>query len=298
MSTFTKLYLTAATPAYTPGTLRGDWDNTGEAVTKALDSSKTLGGGTIEVVAGDKHATDESYNTLMYRGISGPLAAQTISGNLDVVIGVYSAHINYDEHWHIYAYATQGDSDTPRGVLIDDYVEAEGTNEWGTSASTSGKVLNAVQALDLEIEAGDRIVVEIGFIAYNPYANDRFGYLYYGSSEVAAVADDLTENGDGTSLAGYISFSSAITEGDIPDARVTQSPLRVLQDTDQATRVVRVTQSPLRVMQDSDQATRVVRVTQSYLRVLYTAYVAPVGHRMIGRQELIAFGQAMPGHVI
>ena len=142
MSTFTKLYLTSGPPGYTPSTLRGDWDNTSDAVTKALDSVKTLGGGSIRVVSGEKVDATNPYDVLLYRGVSGPLAAQTIGGNLDVVIGARSASSAFNEHWHIYAYATQGDSDTPRGVLIDDYVEAEGTNEWDTPETTCGRVLN------------------------------------------------------------------------------------------------------------------------------------------------------------
>ena len=34
---FTKLYLTARTAPYTPATIRGAWDDTAGAVTKALD---------------------------------------------------------------------------------------------------------------------------------------------------------------------------------------------------------------------------------------------------------------------
>jgi hypothetical protein len=215
MATFTQLYLTTRTAPYTPATIRGAWDDTGGAVTNGLDSRKEWGGVITSVARAETNATTE-YDVLLYRGVSGPLAAQTISGNLDVVLGVRESSTSMDGHWHLHVYVTQGDSDTPRGTLLSDYREAGGTNEWPTTAQ--GWALNAAQALSsLAISAGDRLVVEIGFAARNSVTTSYTGTLWYGTQLDAGgpPVNDLTAAGDETTLAGYLSFSSAITEQDV-----------------------------------------------------------------------------------
>lgn len=208
---FTKLYFTTATAPYTPATIRGAWDDTAGAVTKALSPIK-LDGGVITTVARAETNAAANYDVLLYRGISGPLAAQTINCNFDVVLGVNESAADADFAWHIHVYVTQGDSDTPRGTLINNYVETT-ANEWATT--NTGQALAAAQATgSLAVSAGDRIVVEIGYVALNATATSKTGTLRYGTEVIQGIqAGDLTAGSTSvTTLAGFVSFSASISE--------------------------------------------------------------------------------------
>ncbi len=214
---FTKLYLTTLPPTYTPATIRGAWDDVAGAVAKRLESIKT-GGGVITSVARAETNVAAEWDVLLYRGVGGPLAAQTINCNIDVVLGILESNAAADFNWHIHIYVTQGDSDTPRGDLLTDYREAAGVNEWPTTAT--GKALNAAQAVNLAVQAGDRLVVEIGYTARNVVTTSYTGTLRYGTErELGVDAADLTAGSTSvTTLAGFISFSASIAEQDVTAA--------------------------------------------------------------------------------
>ena len=247
MSTFTKLYLTTLGAPYTPATLRGAWDDTAAAVTKMLSSGKEGYDETVSV-AREETSTNTSWDVLLYRGVSCPLAAQTISGDLNVMIGAYESVAAADFNWHVHVYVTTGDSDTVRGTLLTDYTESAGTNEWGTAQTTSGLALNAATAMSSVVaSSGDRIVVEIGYVARNSVATYDSGTLFYGTTNLGVQLSDLTAGADPNLYAGYVSFSNAITENN-PTVRLTQSPVRVLRNADSSVNNVRLTQASVRVM--------------------------------------------------
>jgi hypothetical protein len=151
-----------------------------------------------------------NFDVLLYRGVSGPLAAQTIGGNLDGVLGVLESNVAADFAWHLHVYVAQGDSDTPRATLITDYVETT-SNEWPTTATF--RALASAQALSASISAGDRLVVEIGYVALNASATSRTGTLNYGTQVAFQnVADGVAGQTDVTLKAGFISFSQALDE--------------------------------------------------------------------------------------
>jgi hypothetical protein len=262
---FTKLYLTNRTAPYTPATIRGAWDDTAGAVTKALDPCKTLDGGAIASVARAETNTNDEYDVLLYRGVSGPLAAQEIDVNVDVVIGVGENNAAANDHWHVHIYTTQGDSDTVRQTGVDNYRESAGTNEWPTTEA--GLALNAAQSCHIHTSDGDRLVVEIGYAARNTSATSYTGTLWYGTVKNSIVAADLTAAGDETTLAGYISFSASVAEGTIV-ARASQGPVEVALDEDTA-QAARASQGPVEVALDEDTA-QAARVSQGAVEVVMT----------------------------
>lgn len=214
----TKFYLNDFAAPYTPATIRGAWDETAGAVTRQLAQDK-IEGGSITTVSRAETVTTLDYDVLLYRGVSGPLTAQTISGTLDVVISVVEGATAADFVWHIHAYVTQGDSDTPRGTLLSDYTETT-ANEWGTAASTSGKALASAQTVtNVVCSAGDRIVVEIGYRAKNTVTTSFTGTLRYGGD---TSTSDLTAGGNGQTLAGFLNFSGTISLASVA-ARVSQA---------------------------------------------------------------------------
>jgi hypothetical protein len=206
---FTKAYLSNRAAAYTPATIRGAWDQSAQAVTKALDYDPTLLAPTSQTtVAGAETNADAEWDVLLYRGVSGPLAAQTISGTVDLVLSAAASAAAADFYWHLHIYVTQGDSDTPRGTLLSDYRE-NSPNEWTTA--TTGRALAAAQALtDLAISAGDRLVVEIGYVARNNLTTSYTGYFHYGRP--ATVTADLSVGAVYTAGVPFVVFSNAIND--------------------------------------------------------------------------------------
>lgn len=211
---FTKLYLTDHAAPYTPATIRGTWDDTAGAVTRALDPKKA-GNGAITSVARAETSATNPFRVLLYRGVSGPLAAQTIGSTLDILAGILEGSASADFNWQIHAYVTQGNSDTPRGTLLSNYTDGAGTNEWPTTAT--GKQLTAAQSVSsLAISDGDRLVVEIGYIARNAVTTSFTGTLRYGTlTTTGAEAADLTNGSTSvTTQAGFLSFGASIAEYD------------------------------------------------------------------------------------
>jgi hypothetical protein len=251
MAAFSKLYLTNRAAPYVPSTLRGAWDDSAGAVTKALDPQKD-GGGPLTSVARAETNASATWDVLLYRGVSGPLAAQTINCDLNVLIGALESSATADLCWHIHVYATQGDSDTPRVTLLTDYVETT-VNEWGTTATTCGKALAAAQAVTQTISAGDRLVVEIGYIARNSVTTSFTGTLYYGTQNATdgSIVGDLTAGANPTLLAGFVSFSVPVTEMALT-ARVSQLVTRTVSA---GTPEARVSQLSVRTLSAHGEAT-------------------------------------------
>jgi hypothetical protein len=98
------------------------------------------------------------------------------------------------------------------------------SNEWPTTAQ--GKAFLGAQTLSsLAISAGDRLVVEIGFIARNSSTTSFTGTLRYGTQDPSTLDDapDLAAADTAvTTKAGFLTFSNAITFAN-QGARVSQS---------------------------------------------------------------------------
>jgi hypothetical protein len=248
----TRFYLHNAAAPYTPATIRGAWSQTTGAVIGALDSAKA-GGGKLTSKTIAETSTTNPFDVLIGRWVSGPLAAQTISGTLNVTLGIQENNLSADINWHIHVYVTQGDSDTPRGTLLTDYTEALGVNEWPTTQTF--KQLNAAQTLaSLAISAGDRVVIEVGYTARNAVATSFSGTVWYGTQDqnlLTVIATDGTSGGSGTAVSsqvGHVDFSVALTEAATLGVRVTQAPIEVLSAGTANTTNVNVSQFVLEVI--------------------------------------------------
>lgn len=259
----TKFYLTTGTAPYTPATIRGAWNDTAGAVTRRLSSQKDAGGTITTVARAETNATNP-YSVLLYRGVSGPLAAQTIGGTLDVLLAPIESNAAADLCYHIYAYVTAGDSDTVRGTIVSDYLEST-ANEFGTSATTAGRALTSAQAIALAILDGDRLVVEIGYAARNAVTTSYTGTLHYGTqlSTDGSSAPDLTAGGSGTAGAGYIALSADLAEySSAIEIRNTQTMVKVLEARSPK---IRATQSMVKVLEANSPK---IRATQVMVKVL------------------------------
>lgn len=201
----TRLYLHNAAAAYTPATIRGAWDNTGSAVTKRLDGSKN-GGGAISSASTSGNAP-YPWDILYYRGVSAPLGAQTIAGNISGVINAYELAGDANAVFHVHIYVTQGDSDTPRGTILSDYIDA--TELPINGFIYSGAALASAALSSLAVSAGDRIVIELGTTHPVGSSGAHTGISFGGGDE----SYDASVGNLGAGTASWVEFDSTLVWG-------------------------------------------------------------------------------------
>lgn len=137
-------------------------------------------------------------NVLSRQYVSDPLTAQTISGTAKAIIRALESTTTADLRAQLVIRVVSGKGDVVRGTLL--AADSAGlSSEFGASLqsrkfplgwSGSGASLTSVAA-----QAGDRLVVEIGYRAHNTLPTSRSGTLEYGD----AVGTDLAEDETGTS---------------------------------------------------------------------------------------------------
>lgn len=195
---------------YLPATWKGAWDLTGTG--SCLVAPWKVG--TTRTFARAESVTTSPYTVGVFRGVSPQLAAQTLTGTLDMVLALLESSSLADFFTKIYVYVTQGDSDLVRGVLLDyEETSAGGATEWPTTAA--GRALQAAQALTNigAITEGDRLVVELGYRSENTSATSRTGtYRTGGRTSAFAELADLTVGSTSVSTsAGFLDFENTIT---------------------------------------------------------------------------------------
>lgn len=257
----TKFYLTANTAPYTPATIRGGWNDTAGSVTRRLSSQKD-GGGLLTTVARAETNSSNPYSVLLYRGVSGPLLGQSLSGTLDLLIAASESNAAADMYWHVHAWVTVGDSDSVRATLVNDLAENT-SNEFPTTAV--GLKLQSAAAIPGTIQDGDRLVVEIGYVARNAVTTSYTGTLHYGTqlTDDGTLASDMTLGGAIT-LAGHIVLSADMVE--LPDSikiRNTQTAVKVLEA---GSPKIRATQSLVKVLEAGSPKIRSAQIMVKVLR--------------------------------
>ena len=204
-----RFYIIPTNNPYNP-TLRGNWrDGTGSPVKKKLSRNKV--GSTS---AGSATRTLNDINpghVLVGQFVSDPLpTAQTISGTLNWVIASNqnNAALNAYSQLHVYV---MRDTDTVVGTLLSNYAEGSPSGtKWPTTTAGVGPAGGTAKALtSVDAQAGDRIVVEWGFVDNN-LTKDTGGLNYSGyGTDLAAGAAYTT----GTS---WFEFSQDLFGSSIP----------------------------------------------------------------------------------
>lgn len=201
MTITTRLYLQNATAPYSPTTLRGAWDATASAVTKYLGA---YAAGTATTVAIAEVSTTNNWDVLLARFVSDGFAnAVTLSASDTVqwIAGLKESSTSANAFVHVHIYVTQGDSDTPRGTLLSDFI---GATEFTTTAGGRGEGAKSL-AGTVACSVGDRIVVEIGYQDQNTVSTSFTSTLNYG-----AAGPDLTNGSTSvTTQAGWVEFVTA-----------------------------------------------------------------------------------------
>lgn len=217
-----RLYLNWTICPYRPAGFQGGWDQTTGA---GLDSreaelapykygSNNIGNTSSETV------TTSPYRVAVMRCMSLPLAPQTLSGDVDFVVGVQENHADADLFTRFHLYVVKQSDDSVLGTLISQYEEGGGVGtEWSTTLT--GRALDSPQGMTPVVVPNDgetyRLVLELGFRANNNVVTVGAGVTPNGTYRVGTIGvstlDDLVVGDTGATVvarAGYIDFTSDV----------------------------------------------------------------------------------------
>lgn len=188
----TRLYLTADDAFYTPATVRGSWSQTASATVQHLGRTKRSN--TSAQALAETNATNP-WNRLLARFVSDRLAAQTISGNLTFTLLARESNATANMTARVYAYVTQGDTDTPRGTIIAANINS---TEFQVDAANHGGIQFSLPLSSLAVSDGDRIVIEVGYSAANGDTTSYTGSIKIGGRDTDATGAETAETSSGT----------------------------------------------------------------------------------------------------
>jgi hypothetical protein len=196
----TRFYLTRETAPITP-TANGAWDDATPTTRGKLQRQK--GVNTAANSLKSETSADPAYDALCTQQISGPLAAQTITGTFDLCVRANESAAGNDMFLHVHVWVTQGDTSTARGVLISDYIHS---SELSTTAQ--GVQITQQTVSSVAVQAGDRLVVEIGYRATNTSTSSLFAQVVTGGN----ASTDLFNGDTDSTHPGWCEFGFAIAD--------------------------------------------------------------------------------------
>lgn len=190
----TRLYLSNAAPGYTPTTKRGGWTVSSATLARALATKSGAA-----ATASGTGLTTSGQHALIGRWISSAfLSGGTFGGGISWVVGAIRTSNMTGCVARLYVYATTGDSDTPRGTAL----TYNGGTAWTTTATGRG---GSTTLTDVTVQAGDRIVVELGLQLTGASTAAATGTVNYGNTG----ATDLTSGSTSvTTQPGWVEFAA------------------------------------------------------------------------------------------
>lgn len=188
----------AISPAYAAG-----WGATGAA--ERRPALRAPSGTAQGAVLAAETAAAEIDVLLRQYVLSSPLAAQTISGTVKGRFSAYQSTVAADARAQVAIRIVSSDGLTVRGTLLDFDTDAlTPSSEFPTVSTNMGFPRGGARALaSVAAQAGDYLVVEIGYRAHNTTTASRSAAVTFGDS--AAV--DLSEGGGGAGNRPWIEFS-------------------------------------------------------------------------------------------
>src|SRR5437762_2964447 len=118
-------------------------------------------------------------HVMVQKMVSEPLPMdQTISGTLNWILMQSESNAGLNAYHQLHVYVLR-EPDTVVGTLMNNYAELSTSgNEWGTGATCRGPAGGTAKAVTaVAAQAGDRIVIEAGFVAYSTSANNTNNYF-------------------------------------------------------------------------------------------------------------------------
>lgn len=193
-----RFWLTGTTTPFTPATVKGSWAVSVGADIQYLGRKPSGSTGTSTINVG---ATTANRDVMLNRFISdGALNAKTLSGTVRWMIGYKESASGLNGFSHIHIWVTQGNTDTVRGTLLTDSIGTTALPLVATGLTEGSKTVSSVA-----VQAGDRLVVEVGYRASASSTTQNATINYGGTGTTDLSSGDVTPNLD----PGWIEFSGA-----------------------------------------------------------------------------------------
>lgn len=171
-----RLYWTNAAPDATPPAFRNpNWDKTTGAVVRKL--SPTKAGANTSVVMSET-STSSTYDMPHGAWVSDPFLRDATIGADETIAATMGRTANANSSFYsmLYAYVM-----APDGSVRATVVNKIGSSYWTTTAGNGGWNPGAIGA-DVDVKAGDRLVVEPGVRAANTTSTNRTATMWYGGT--------------------------------------------------------------------------------------------------------------------
>lgn len=200
-----RLFLGNGSPGYTPSTKRGTWNDSSSTVVGSLKADVANCGSNTSTSKAEAVSTN-NYNVLLGRFVSDAFAAggTVPAGAIRILAGVRESSTSMNAFYRVHIYITTGDSDTPRATIVTDTVPTN-TLEWyqNTSGGAGWDSITFGHST-FDCQAGDRVVVELGYQAQNTSTTSFTGFLYYGGTGTTELGHGDTNV---TTRVGFIDFA-------------------------------------------------------------------------------------------
>lgn len=198
---------------WSPSSFQGTWNVT-TALTPVYGTPNKAGSNVTDATRAETSAAAQKVACL--RVMIGPLRKQTIGGTFNVILEVKESNADADAFWAVHGYISQGESNSVRGTIINNYAETSGggATEW-TTTSTGREFQAPIVLSAINVQHGDWLILELGGRLANATTSSRSITIRYGSGGVSlalGAPPDLAlgETPGGIQRAGTLIFSQAL----------------------------------------------------------------------------------------
>ncbi len=220
-----RLYIGNRVAPYSPTSFKGTWYTTAGSSANLLEPvppgvSGGLNGGRNgkTTVSGQRYAFGKS--------VSYALKAGTLSGTFNLALGIQNKWGTTDTRLAFHIWVTVGNSSTVRGTAYADGMGTVDVNSYTYSINNIGGagIGGSVTLTDVAVQAGDRVVIEIGF---HGLGTDSGMVSNVGTSDIDMGADIVVGEGYTSSVhavgQSWVEFSDT---GDVFDEVSAYPPFR------------------------------------------------------------------------
>lgn len=229
----TRFYFPSTGTADVSPAFDAEWNDSSSVTRRPLN--RTRGTSAFVEISDTETSALSTWDILLGQFVSAPLQAQTLSGTFSCVIRARESATGVNARSQMVVKVVSNDGATIRGTLFPADTTTTNVNEW-VATTTATAVRNAFfpkgtasQAFtSLAIQAGDRIVIEVGARTVNTATTAGFtAAMRFGE----AAASDLTADETGVVEGNpWIEFSSTVLlQADLPTGTLNKKILPSLR---------------------------------------------------------------------
>ncbi|MDI6854391.1 MAG: hypothetical protein QME75_12400 [Deltaproteobacteria bacterium] len=195
-------YIPPVSPAYA-----AEWERTSAAARRYLSRLKrnSVNG----EASGSEYEAGPANDTLLRQFVSDPLTAQTISGTVKGQLRCRESDAAADFCRAIVIKVVSEDGSTVRGTLLAHFPEALASEFDAGATPVNRNFPPSLSLTQVDAQAGDRLVVEVGFRAFNTVTTAYTGYLHF--NDYSGTSDLPEDETTADNLCGWLEFSADLT---------------------------------------------------------------------------------------